>query len=74
MYMIDVFMYMALRHKHLKIDQRKLDHAKRLLRAKTEQETIDRALDVLIAEGAILRAHRKVKRTGGFEDVFGDAS
>ena len=67
-------MYMALRHKHLRIDQAKLDRAKRLLRAKTEQETIDRALDVLLAEEAILKAHRQVKKAGGFDDVFGAGS
>jgi hypothetical protein len=65
---------MARRHKHLKIDQRKLDRAKRLLRAKTEQETVDRALDVLLAEEAILRAHERVRAVGGFEEPFQGAS
>ena len=55
---------MAIRHKHLKLDQRKLDRARRLIRAKTEQETVERALDVLLAEEPILRAHRKVKGVG----------
>jgi hypothetical protein len=61
---------MALKHKHLKLDQKKLDRAKRLLRAMTEQETVDRALDLLLAEEAILRAHRRVARVGGLVDVF----
>jgi hypothetical protein len=64
---------MGLRHKHLKIDQRKLDRAKRILRLATEQETIDRALDAILTEAEILRAHRKVRSVGGFADVFGRA-
>jgi len=62
---------MAIRHKHLKLDQRKLDRARRLIRAKTEQETVQRALDVLPAEEPILRAHRKVKAVGGLVELFG---
>lgn len=64
---------MAIRHKHLKLEQRKLDRAKRLLRAKTEQETVERALDVLLGEEPILRAHKKLRGIGGFVDVFGRA-
>ena len=63
---------MAIRHKHLKLDQTKIDKARRLLDVSTEQETVDRALDLVIAEDAILRAHRKVKGVGGMVDVFGD--
>ena len=62
---------MAVRHKHLKLDQRKLDRARRLLDLKTEQETVERALDLLLGEEPILRAHRRVKGVGGFLDVFG---
>jgi hypothetical protein len=64
-------MNMAIRHKHLKLDQKKLDRARKLIRAKTEQETVERALDVLLGEAPILRAHRKVKGVGGLVDVFG---
>jgi hypothetical protein len=65
-------MYMAIRHKHLKIDQTKLDRAKKLLRLPTEQATIDRALDAILAEGTILRVHRNVRAVGGFVDAFVD--
>ena len=61
---------MAVRHKHLKLDQRKIDKARRLFGLKTEQETVERALDLVIAEEPILRAHRKVRGTGGVADVF----
>ncbi len=67
-------MNMAIRHKHLKLDQAKLDRARRLIHAKTEQETVERALDVLLGEEPILRAHRKVKGVGGLQDVFGQRS
>ena len=70
MYMLRSSVYMNLRHKHLKIDQDKLDRARSLLGVKTEQETIDRALEVLLAERRIARAHQQVKGVGGFVDVF----
>lgn len=71
MFMIGCFVNMAKRHKHLKLEQTKIDRARRLLRAKTEQETVERALDILLGEEPILRAHRRVKGVGGFVDVFG---
>jgi hypothetical protein len=66
------FVYMALRHKHLKIDQRKLDRAKHLLKLPTEQATIDRALDAVLADELIAKTHKKIRRVGGIEDVFGE--
>lgn len=36
------------RDKHLKIDQRKIDMAKQILGVKTETETIEKALDMVI--------------------------
>ena len=61
---------MSVRHKHLKLDQSKIDKARRLFGVKTEQETVERALDMVIAEEPILRAHRKIKGTGGLSDTF----
>ncbi len=69
-YTIGFSVNMALKHKHLKIDQAKLDRARRLLGAGTEQETVDHALDILVAEETVLRALRKVKGVGGFIDRF----
>jgi hypothetical protein len=48
----------AWRHKHVQIDQRKLDRARRVLRARTETETLDRALDLVVTEADIDRALR----------------
>ena len=64
-------MNMAIGHKHLKLDQGKIDRAKRVLAAKTEQETLERALDMVIAEGRIVRVLRRGRLSGGFEEVFG---
>jgi hypothetical protein len=58
------------RHKHLKLDQSKIDRAKKLLGAKAEQETIERALDLVLGEESILKVHRRVKAVGGFEDAI----
>jgi hypothetical protein len=63
-------MHMALKHKHLVLEQSKIDRARRLLRVPTEQEAIERALDLLLSEETIIRAHQKVKAVGGFEDPF----
>ncbi len=71
MFMICCSVNMAIRDKHLRLDQAKIDKARRLLRTKTEQDTVDRALDLVIAEAPILRAHARVKAVGGFADVFG---
>ena len=37
-------------HKHFQLDAKKLKRAQRALRAETETETIERALDVVITE------------------------
>lgn len=62
---------MALKHKHLKLEQTKIDRARRLLQAKTEQQTIEMALDLVVAEEKLLAAHKRVRGVGGFEDAFG---
>ena len=61
---------MAIRHKHLKLDQSKINRARRALGVKTERETLDRALDMVLAEDRILRVMRRGRATGGFEDLF----
>ena len=37
-------------HRHFKLDSRKICRAQKVLRAKTETETIERALDAILAE------------------------
>lgn len=69
MFILSSFVNMT-RHKHLKLDQSKIDRAKKLLRAKTETETIDRALDLVLGEEPIMKAHKRLKSVGGFDPVY----
>jgi hypothetical protein len=60
----------ALRHKHVRIDQTKLDKARKVLDAKTDTETLDRALTVIVSEGEIDAALRRVRGKGKLKKVF----
>ena len=51
----------AIKHKHLKLDQKKIDFAKRYFGVDSEQEAIDRALSLLIEEKEILAAMEPLK-------------
>ncbi len=52
-----------LRYKHLKLDQEKVDKAKKIFRAKTETEAMDRALEnVIERDQELLRRRRLMKR------------
>lgn len=58
------------KHKHVRIDQVKLDRARRLLAARTETETLDRALAVVVAEGEIDKTLRRLGGRGSLKRVF----
>jgi len=60
----------ALRHKHVQLDQRKLDRARRALGARTETETLHRALDLVVTEADIDRVLRAGRRKGKIRRVF----
>lgn len=47
-----------LKHKHVKLDQRKIDFAKRYFGAASEQEAIDRALSLLMEEQQVVKRLR----------------
>jgi hypothetical protein len=51
----------AIKHKHLKLDQKKIDFAKRYFGVDSEQEAIDRALSLLMEEKEILAAMAPLK-------------
>ena len=51
-----------LRHKHLKLDQTKIDFAKKYFAVDSEQEAIDRALSLLLEEEQFTA---KLKPLGG---------
>ena len=63
-------MTIALRHKHVQLDQRKLDRARRVLGARTETETVDRALDLVVTEADIDQALRAARGKGKLRRVF----
>ena len=63
-------------HKHFQLDPRKIKRAQKALRAKTETETIEKALDLAIAEEQSNRlaheANTRFLRSGAkIKDVFG---
>ena len=60
----------SLRHKHLQLDQEKLDRARRILGAKTETEALDRALSIVVSEADIDKVLRKVRGKGRLQKVF----
>jgi hypothetical protein len=60
----------AFRHKHLRIDQLKLDEARRVLEAETETETLDRALAVVVSEARIDAALRRLGSKVRLKKVF----
>ena len=51
----------ALKHKHLVLDQRKIDAAKRYFGVASEQEAIDKALSLLVEEQRLSKALRPLK-------------
>ena len=63
-------------HKHFQLDSVKIKRAQKLLHAKTETETIERALDFLLTEHESNRlafeATARFLRSGGeIKDIFG---
>jgi hypothetical protein len=60
----------AIRHKHIRIDQAKLERAKQVLEARTETETLDRALTLVVSEGAIDALLRAVAGKGKLKKAF----
>lgn len=63
-------------HKHFQLDAVKIKRAQKALRAKTETETIERALDFAITEHEsnrlALEANERFLKSGGeIKDVYG---
>jgi hypothetical protein len=66
-------------HKHFRLDSAKIKRAQKALRARTETETVDRALDLAIAEsrrqGITQAATRRFLSSGiQIDDVYGNLS
>lgn len=60
----------SVRHKHIRIDQVKLDKARRVLAAATETETLDRALTLVVSEAEVDAVLRQVSRKGKLKKLF----
>ncbi len=60
----------VMRHKHVRIDQAKLEKAKQVLDARTDTEALDRALSLVVTEGEIDAALRSVGGKGKLKKVF----
>jgi len=60
----------SVRHKHIRIDQVKLDKARRVLAAGTETEALDRALTLVVSEADIDTALRDVAGKGRLKKLF----
>ena len=60
----------SVRHKHVRIDQAKLDKARRVFAAATETETLDRALTLVVSEATIDEALRQVAGKGRLKKIF----
>jgi len=63
-------------HKHFQLDAAKIKRAQKALRAETETETIERALDLAISENRknrlVLEANERFLRSGvEIRDVYG---
>lgn len=51
----------SLKHKHLVLDQRKINAAKRYFGVQSEQEAVDKALSLLVEEQRLNKALRPLK-------------
>ncbi len=60
----------SVRHKHIRIDQRKLDRARKVLAASTETEALDRALSLVVSEADIDAALRQGAGKGKLKKLF----
>ena len=60
----------TIRHKHLQLDQDKLTRAKSVLGAKTETETIERALTLVVDEHEIDKPLKRAKGRMQLRKVF----
>ena len=60
----------SIRHKHIRIDQTKLDKVRRVFAAATETEALDRALTLVVSEADIDVTLRQLAGKGRLKNVF----
>ena len=59
-----------IRHKHVRLNQAKLERVKSILGSVTETEALERAMDLVLAEAEILKTLRRVRGKGRIRRVF----
>jgi uncharacterized protein Yka (UPF0111/DUF47 family) len=64
------------RHKHFRLDAKKLSRARKVLRASTETETVERALDLVLSEHRrnqlVSEATERFLKSGAeIKDIYG---
>jgi hypothetical protein len=59
-----------LKRKNYYLDEKKIQHVKKLLGAHTETEAINRALDIIALREDILKSLQKVAGKGGVDKVL----
>ena len=60
----------ALRHKHFRLNQAKLDRLRTALGARSETEAIELAADIILAEEEIKKVLHQIKGKGRLKRVF----
>lgn len=61
---------MPVRHKHLRLNQEKLERVKSVLGSATETEALEGAMDLVLAEAEILKTLRRVRAKGRVKRLF----
>jgi hypothetical protein len=58
------------RHKHLRLNQTKLERVKSVLGSATETQALEGAMDLVLAEAEIVKTLRRVKGKGRIRRPF----
>ena len=58
------------RHKHLRLNQTKIERVKSVLGAASETEALEGAMDLVLGEAEILKALRRVKSKARIKNFF----
>ena len=58
------------RRKNMRLDQRKIDAARSILGAKSETDTIEQALDLVVFQEEAATGFARLAGRGGFRNVF----
>jgi len=61
----------SVRHKHLRLNQGKLERVKSILASPTETEALESAMDLVLTEAEILKTLRRIKGKGRVKRLFG---